>query len=117
MMERGGVLHRDVSSGNILIVEEPQERPSSKGILHDYDYSSMTPYPPDKACQGASSDSSLLRPLELADDCEDVGECKERAVSILHLVGLHSVSSNHPPVVGNISLYDGRASGSYRQGH
>ncbi|OJT05828.1 hypothetical protein TRAPUB_3323 [Trametes pubescens] len=78
MMERGGVLHRDVSSGNILIVEEPQERPSSKGILHDYDYSSMTPYPPSKAFQGASSDSPLLRPLELADDCEDVGGCKER---------------------------------------
>lgn len=37
-----GVLHRDISSANILIVEESQEHPSSTGILHDYDYSSTT---------------------------------------------------------------------------
>lgn len=43
MVECGGVLHRDVSNANILIVKESQEHhPSSKGILHDYDYSSTT---------------------------------------------------------------------------
>lgn len=42
MMECGGILHRDVSSANTLIVEESQEHPSSMGILHDYDCSSTT---------------------------------------------------------------------------
>ncbi|OJT06267.1 hypothetical protein TRAPUB_2881 [Trametes pubescens] len=78
MMERGGVLHRDVSSGNILIVEEPQERPSSKGILHDYDYSSMTLDPPGKASMGVSAEPPPLRPLELSDQFADVATCKER---------------------------------------
>ncbi|TBU46964.1 hypothetical protein BD309DRAFT_831662, partial [Dichomitus squalens] len=32
-----GVLHRDVSTGNILISERPEER--LRGFLHDFDYS------------------------------------------------------------------------------
>ncbi|KAI9067735.1 hypothetical protein FKP32DRAFT_1672828 [Trametes sanguinea] len=41
---RAGILHRDVSVGNILIVDEPgEEAPSICGFLHDFDYSSMTP--------------------------------------------------------------------------
>lgn len=82
MMERGGVLHRDVSSGNILIVEEPQEHPTSKGFLSDYDYSSMTLEPPGEGTQPASSEPPPLRPLELADEFEDVGKRKERTVSV-----------------------------------
>ncbi|KAJ3001105.1 hypothetical protein NUW54_g6644 [Trametes sanguinea] len=44
---RAGILHRDVSVGNILIVDEPgEEAPSICGFLHDFDYSSMTPLTP-----------------------------------------------------------------------
>ncbi|KAI0353657.1 hypothetical protein OH77DRAFT_575489 [Trametes cingulata] len=38
--ERAQVLHRDVSVGNILIVDEPNEK-GFGGFLHDYDYSSI----------------------------------------------------------------------------
>lgn len=85
MMERGGVLHRDVSNGNILIVEDPQMHPASKGILHDYDYSSMTLYPPGEAPEDVSSDSPPLRPLELEDEFLGVTGCKERTVSVFNL--------------------------------
>ncbi|KAI0656411.1 hypothetical protein C8Q70DRAFT_1056644 [Cubamyces menziesii] len=36
--ERAGVLHRDVSLGNILIVDDSLEGPNT-GFLHDFDYS------------------------------------------------------------------------------
>ncbi|OJT05826.1 hypothetical protein TRAPUB_3321 [Trametes pubescens] len=86
MMERGGVLHRDVSSGNILIVEEPQpEDPPSRGFLHDYDYSSMTLEPPGKGTRPVSSKPPPLRPLELADVFEDVAKCKERTGTYYYL--------------------------------
>ncbi|OSC96945.1 hypothetical protein PYCCODRAFT_1462170 [Trametes coccinea BRFM310] len=40
---RAGILHRDVSVGNILIIDEPSEDvPNLCGFLHDFDYSSMT---------------------------------------------------------------------------
>ncbi|KAI0656363.1 hypothetical protein C8Q70DRAFT_1011193 [Cubamyces menziesii] len=43
----GGVLHRDVSSGNIMIVDRPiPEYPDCKGVLHDFDFSSMSTTPP-----------------------------------------------------------------------
>lgn len=81
MLERGGVLHRDVSSSNILIFEEPQENPHSKGFLHDYDHSSMTFESPTKASTWGSSEPPPLRPLELAAKFEDVVKRKERTVS------------------------------------
>ena len=39
-----GILHRDVSVGNVLIAEYPEER--MHGFLHDFDYSSMTKFAP-----------------------------------------------------------------------
>ncbi|KAI0648610.1 hypothetical protein C8Q79DRAFT_1039971 [Trametes meyenii] len=43
----GGVLHKDVSSGNVLIVDRPLRGvQQSYGVLHDYDYSAMTLDPP-----------------------------------------------------------------------
>ncbi|EIW58065.1 uncharacterized protein TRAVEDRAFT_106533, partial [Trametes versicolor FP-101664 SS1] len=39
VMERSGILHQDVSSSNILIVQEPHEHPHSQGFLHDFDES------------------------------------------------------------------------------
>ncbi|KAI0749782.1 hypothetical protein C8Q80DRAFT_1269600 [Daedaleopsis nitida] len=41
--EKAGVLHRDVSLGNILIVDEEGGEHSFEGFLHDFDYSAMTP--------------------------------------------------------------------------
>ena len=40
-----GILHRDVSVGNILIVDRP-EPDSFTGFIHDFDRSSMTDAPP-----------------------------------------------------------------------
>ncbi|KAI0788266.1 hypothetical protein C8Q74DRAFT_1367019 [Fomes fomentarius] len=45
--EKAGVLHRDVSLGNIFIVDGDDER-RFVGFLHDFDYSSMTEVPPDE---------------------------------------------------------------------
>ncbi|KAI0750208.1 hypothetical protein C8Q80DRAFT_1233151 [Daedaleopsis nitida] len=39
--ELAGVLHRDVSVGNILIVDNPEPGLSYTGFLHDFDYSSV----------------------------------------------------------------------------
>ncbi|RPD69924.1 hypothetical protein L226DRAFT_493623, partial [Lentinus tigrinus ALCF2SS1-7] len=45
--EHAGVLHRDISVGNILIVENRDEHPFA-GFLHDFDYSSiLDPLDPD----------------------------------------------------------------------
>ena len=49
--EKAEVLHRDVSVGNILIVDDPSTSPFT-GFLHDFDYSSMTAEPP-KPGEGA----------------------------------------------------------------
>ncbi|EIW58055.1 uncharacterized protein TRAVEDRAFT_49067 [Trametes versicolor FP-101664 SS1] len=87
MMERGGVLHRDVSSGNILIVEDPQTHPASKGILHDYDDSSMTLYPSGEASEDVLPEPPPLRPLELEDEFLGVTGCKERTRSY-HFIAL-----------------------------
>ncbi|RPD54994.1 hypothetical protein L226DRAFT_563188 [Lentinus tigrinus ALCF2SS1-7] len=38
--EKAGVLHRDISVGNVLIVDKPEEGPQSRGFIHDFDYSS-----------------------------------------------------------------------------
>ncbi|KAI0750213.1 hypothetical protein C8Q80DRAFT_1166669 [Daedaleopsis nitida] len=38
---RAGLLHRDVSMGNILIVDNPEPGHSYTGFLHDFDYSSV----------------------------------------------------------------------------
>ncbi|KAI0750194.1 hypothetical protein C8Q80DRAFT_1166551 [Daedaleopsis nitida] len=40
-LEKAGILHRDVSVGNILIVDKPGTAAKFHGFLHDFDYSSM----------------------------------------------------------------------------
>ncbi|KAH9895302.1 hypothetical protein C8Q73DRAFT_646034 [Cubamyces lactineus] len=76
----GGVLHRDVSSGNILIVDRPiPEHPDCKGVLHDFDYSSMTATPPSGDTQSTSSEVPPLHRLEVdEEDAEDAEQFKER---------------------------------------
>ncbi|KAI0350409.1 hypothetical protein OH77DRAFT_1413043 [Trametes cingulata] len=76
-MEYGGILHRDVSTGNILIVDQPRQH-RTKGVLHDFDYSSMTAVPPAEAKATASSDPPPLRLLELEEEFENVAQFKER---------------------------------------
>lgn len=95
MMERGGVLHRDVSSGNILIVEEPQDHSHSKGFLGDYDYSSMTLDPPGKDPRPLSSEPPPLRPLELSNLFEGAAGCKERTVSFFRSPDQRKTSSDY----------------------
>ena len=69
----GGILHRDVSSGNILIVDRPiPEHPDCKGVLHDFDYSSMTATAPSGDIQSSSSEAPPLHRLEVdEEDAED----------------------------------------------
>ncbi|KAH9856214.1 hypothetical protein C2E23DRAFT_882323 [Lenzites betulinus] len=88
LMERCGILHRDVSSGNILIVEyQPDDRTElapCNGILHDFDYSSMLREPPpaDGSSTAPSDQPPLLftgEDLEVGDEeAESVADLKER---------------------------------------
>ncbi|KAH9884221.1 hypothetical protein C8Q73DRAFT_796344 [Cubamyces lactineus] len=80
-MERAGLLHRDVSSGNILIVDRAPPGRDVAGILHDFDYSSMTNTPPSKDNAGGTWDASdppKLHPLELWNKVPNIDEYKER---------------------------------------
>ncbi|KAI0648618.1 hypothetical protein C8Q79DRAFT_903294, partial [Trametes meyenii] len=78
-MERGGILHRDVSNGNILIVDRPTGRKHPcTGILHDFDYSSMTLSPPDAEHPMEPPENVPLYPLELSSEIQNVVEFKER---------------------------------------
>ncbi|KAL1949973.1 hypothetical protein VTO73DRAFT_8854 [Trametes versicolor] len=66
-LERGGLLQKDISNGGILIVEEPQQDLSSKGVLHDYDFDPMMLGKPEEVSKSASSEQSPLHSPELAN--------------------------------------------------
>ncbi|KAI0706503.1 hypothetical protein C8Q76DRAFT_682878 [Earliella scabrosa] len=51
--EQAGVLHRDISLGNILITDDPTEG-GCHGFIHDFDYSSMTELPPGQVKESTS---------------------------------------------------------------
>ncbi|KAI0648617.1 hypothetical protein C8Q79DRAFT_459088 [Trametes meyenii] len=79
-MSFGGVMHKDVSEGNILIVDG---RPSSggrisRGILHDFDYSAMTLEPPVDGDVSKPPDSLVFHPLEKVGGAEGQLAMKER---------------------------------------
>ncbi len=76
--ELAGVLHRDVSVGNILIVEDP-ETGSFTGFIHDFDYSSMTKAPPMKNEESDDHDDALADSEPTEDD--QLAAQKERTVS------------------------------------
>ncbi|TBU56634.1 hypothetical protein BD310DRAFT_854586 [Dichomitus squalens] len=61
-----GVLHRDVSTGNILISERAEER--FRGFLHDFDYSSMTKEMPPPLDDSDPCTDPLLCMAEVCDD-------------------------------------------------
>ncbi|KAI0750043.1 hypothetical protein C8Q80DRAFT_1269824 [Daedaleopsis nitida] len=73
-MTRAGVLHRDVSVGNILIVDNPDDQAAFSGFLHDFDYSSMSRDVPDADCD--SLGAAALAEKLVAD--ADAGVLKER---------------------------------------
>ncbi|KAI1792123.1 hypothetical protein LXA43DRAFT_1093940 [Ganoderma leucocontextum] len=73
-MSRGGILHRDVSVNNILIVDDPEDQAHFGGFIHDFDYSSMSRNAP-------SENVALLSAAELSEFLvgDDYGgELKER---------------------------------------
>ncbi|RPD62190.1 hypothetical protein L226DRAFT_426235, partial [Lentinus tigrinus ALCF2SS1-7] len=69
-----GVLHRDISVGNILIVDKPSQG-SYAGFLHDFDYSSMSEHVPDASfahLEGEALAKGLIAAM-------DAGKLKERS--------------------------------------
>ncbi|OJT05821.1 hypothetical protein TRAPUB_3316 [Trametes pubescens] len=101
-MERAGVLHRDVSSGNILIVDRvPVARPISHGVLLDYDYSSMTLEPPNRSMAvDVIPPRFPLFPLESLgqNDPENVADLKERT-GTYYFIALDLLRSSLVPVM------------------
>ena len=67
-MEKAGVLHRDVSIGNILIVDKPHPSIIFHGFLHDCDYSSMDV---DEPSEDSSSDVETDYGSESSDEAEE----------------------------------------------
>ncbi|KAI1792140.1 hypothetical protein LXA43DRAFT_1008158 [Ganoderma leucocontextum] len=80
-MAKGGILHRDVSVGNVLIVDDPDLQDQFCGFIHDFDYSSMSREVP----QGdiLSLSAAALDKLLLADDIH--GFLKERTGTFLFM--------------------------------
>ena len=77
-----GVLHRDVSVGNILIVDRP-EPDSFRGFIHDFDCSSMTDAPPAIKNEGSSDEKVDSNVLVAAAEDELLAARKERTVSMI----------------------------------
>ena len=76
-MSGAGILHRDISIGNILIVDDILTKTSCGGFLHDFDFSTMSREAPteDLSLLGAEALAELL----IGDDVG--GNLKERTVS------------------------------------
>ena len=75
-----GVLHRDVSVGNILIVDRPEPN-SFRGFIHDFDCSSMTET---SSLKNKGSDEGVdLNAFVAAAEDELLAARKERTVSII----------------------------------
>ena len=81
-MTKGGILHRDISVGNILIVDDPSLQDGFCGFIHDFDYSYISREVPhgDILTLTTEAADNLL----LADDVQEL--LKERTVNYLVLV-------------------------------
>ncbi len=75
-MRRGGILHRDISVDNILIIDNPQEQEQFCGFIHDFDYSFMSRDVPQDDISSLSA--TTLTQLLTRDDVD--GKLKERTV-------------------------------------
>ena len=81
-----GVLQRDISTANIMLVDEKlKQHVNFTGFLHDFDYSSMSKYAPEGDLSKCKA--SVLTRTVFAD--EDNGALKERTVSLL----LHTIET------------------------
>ena len=87
------MLHGDISLGNILLVDDPQDG-SFVGFIHDFDYSSMTKAPP-------TDEDRQNGMLGRKDEHDAIGE--EVTVSVV-LSLVHLVSSQFLPISGHILL-------------
>ncbi|KAI0763350.1 hypothetical protein BD413DRAFT_643487 [Trametes elegans] len=72
-----GVLHRDVSVGNILISDDPSGGPGI-GFIHDFDYSSMTPDPDKHAGMSTTNTAAHDAAQAPSNGTEDNARHKER---------------------------------------
>ncbi|KAM5544829.1 hypothetical protein V8D89_001727, partial [Ganoderma adspersum] len=97
-MRRGGVLHRDISVGNILIIDDPDEQEQFCGFIHDFDYSSMSRDVP----QGdiSSLSATALTELLAADDVDE--QLKERTGTFLFMSDDLLSPSTDAPVAHDI---------------
>ncbi|RPD54999.1 hypothetical protein L226DRAFT_424930, partial [Lentinus tigrinus ALCF2SS1-7] len=88
--EKVGVLHRDISVGNILIVDKADEGSLSRGFIHDFDYSSCAvgvdndlPTNPSNNSTKRSLDDVVQLVLAANDDADNADNAdanlKERA--------------------------------------
>ena len=57
LANEAGILHRDVSVNNIMIVDYSEDSKFT-GFLHDFDHSSMPAEPPKSGTSGCPSSSS-----------------------------------------------------------
>ena len=77
-MFKCGILHRDISVGNILIVDDPALQERFCGFLHDFDYSWLSKDLPPFDISILSAED--LEKLLIAEDV--FGDLKERTVSL-----------------------------------
>ncbi len=109
-MAKGGILHRDISAGNILIVDDPALQEQFCGFIHDFDYSSMSREVPqdDILSLSAAAVSRLL----LADDI--YGFLKQRTVRTLPCIPeIYFWILTPVTIAGNLFLHGPRASPYY----
>ncbi len=76
-MSGAGILHRDVSIGNILIIDDMLDKTSCGGFLHDFDFSTMSRAAPDQDLSALGAEA--LTELLIGEDVG--GDLKERTVS------------------------------------
>lgn len=79
-MTRAGVLHRDISVGNILIVDDSDKDTKARfqGFIHDFDYSSISRDVPNADLSGLDAAELAQRLVAEADG----GALKERTVRV-----------------------------------
>ncbi|KAM5544830.1 hypothetical protein V8D89_001728 [Ganoderma adspersum] len=91
-MTKGGILHRDISVGNILTVDDPSLQDGFCGFIHDFDYSSISREVPhgDILTLTAEAVDNLL----LADDVQEL--LKERTGTFLFMAADLLANSGEP---------------------
>ncbi|KAI0692081.1 hypothetical protein C8T65DRAFT_745297 [Cerioporus squamosus] len=97
-MTRAGVLHRDVSVGNVLILDNPSDPGSYAGFLHDFDYSSMSREVP--TITQFSSMCATERAQQLLAEA-DAGDLKERTGTFYFIAIMLQVRRNLEHTVGH----------------